>query len=95
MFFLMERKGLRRGVWKWEADDWGRMLNVPRKTYQRVLYEAAVREGVDVRFGCRVEKIEDGGKGPSVTLTTGETIECDLIVGADGMPFPPLHSPLL
>jgi 2-polyprenyl-6-methoxyphenol hydroxylase-like FAD-dependent oxidoreductase len=60
------------------------MLNIPRQTYQRLLYEAATREGVNVRFGARVERIDDGEMGPSVKLSTGERIEADLIVGADG-----------
>ncbi|KAE9373728.1 FAD/NAD(P)-binding domain-containing protein [Stipitochalara longipes BDJ] len=61
------------------------MLNVPRQVYQRVLYEAAVKEGVKVRFGCRVERIEDSEKGSSITLSTGETLSSDLIIGADGI----------
>lgn len=59
-----------------------RMLNVKRSTYQRVLYDAAVREGVMVRFGCRVESVDEST--PSVTLSTGETITADLLIGADG-----------
>lgn len=66
------------------ADWFDRMLNVPRQTYQRLLYEAAVREGVNVRFGARVEKLADSSPLPCVTLPTGERIEADLIVGADG-----------
>jgi salicylate hydroxylase len=69
------------------------MLNVPRQTYQRLLYEAAVREGVNVRFGARVEKLADSSPRPCVILSTGERIEADLIVGADGN-LPPLLIPL-
>ena len=58
------------------------MLNVPRRTYQRVLYEAAVREGVKVRFGARVESLDE--TRPSVNLSSGEIFEADLIIGADG-----------
>jgi salicylate hydroxylase len=69
----------------WKSADWfDRMLNVPRQTYQRLLYEAAVREGVNVRFGARVEKLADSSPLPCVILSTGERIEADLIVGADG-----------
>jgi salicylate hydroxylase len=70
-------------IWKL-ADCFDRMLNVPRQTYQRLLYEAAVREGVNVRFGARVEKLADSSPRPCVILSTGERIEADLIVGADG-----------
>jgi glycine/D-amino acid oxidase-like deaminating enzyme len=67
---------------------WDRMLNVRRQVYQRVLYEGAVEQGVKVRFGCRVAKIDDSEKGPSVTLSTGETLSADFIVGADGLSHP-------
>lgn len=50
-------------------------------------------EGVKVRFGCRVERINDGEEGPSVMLSTGETIKCDLNVGADGTPSLPSLPP--
>lgn len=60
------------------------MLNVTRQVYQRVLYEGAVGVGVKVRFGCRVEKIDDSDTVPFITLSTGENIKSDLIVGADG-----------
>ena len=73
------------------ADWFDRMLNVPRQTYQRLLYEAAVREGVNVRFGARVEKLADSSPRPCVTLSTGERIEADLLVGADGT-LPPFRS---
>jgi salicylate hydroxylase len=72
---------------------WDRMLNVRRQVYQRVLYEGAVEQGVKVRFGCRVEKVDDSEKGPIVTLSTGETLSADLIVGADGLSHS--SSPLL
>lgn len=74
-----------------------RMLSVPRQVYQKVLYEGAVEQGVKVRFGCRVEKIDDSEKGPSVTLSTGETLSADLIVGADGLfhPFSPFNRSLI
>jgi 2-polyprenyl-6-methoxyphenol hydroxylase-like FAD-dependent oxidoreductase len=67
---------------------------VGRQTYQRALYEKAVEQGVKVRFGCRVEKIDDCEAGPSITLSTGETLSADLIVGADGssQPFRPNSS---
>lgn len=59
------------------------MLNVYRPLYQRVLYEGAIREGVEVRFDSRVEVVDE--KSPSITLSTGEKIEADLIIGADGV----------
>ncbi|PMD41246.1 FAD/NAD(P)-binding domain-containing protein [Hyaloscypha variabilis F] len=64
------------------------MLNVTRPVYQRVLYEAAVKEGVDVRFGAKVEGIQESERGPSVRLSTGEVLSADLIIGADGIKSP-------
>ena len=58
------------------------MLNVSRNIYQRVLYEAAVREGVKVRFGVRVDRLDETQL--SVELSSGETFQADLIIGADG-----------
>jgi salicylate hydroxylase len=82
-------EGMRAGL----TELWDRMLNVRRQVYQRVLYEGAVEQGVKVRFGCRVEKVDDIEEGPIVTLSTGETLSTDLIVGADGLSHS--SSPLL
>lgn len=49
---------------------------------------ARLREGVRgdvVRVGCAVSSVCDGARGASVTLDTGETVEADLVVGADGL----------
>lgn len=56
---------------------------MPRKVYQRLLYDAAVEVGVNVRFGSRVESIDE--RTPAVTLSSGEIVKVDIIVGADGM----------
>lgn len=52
------------------------------------LKRAATYDKVKVRFGSPVESISVGEgetQKPSVTLTTGEVIEGDIIVGADGI----------
>ena len=59
-----------------------RMWNVHRADYQRVLYDAAVKRGVVVRFDSRVESLDEDG--PSVTIKGGEIVKGDVIVGADG-----------
>lgn len=59
------------------------MYSIPRKVYQKLLCEAAVKEGVNTRFGCRVTSIDE--RAPSVKLETGEIVKADVIVGADGM----------
>jgi 2-polyprenyl-6-methoxyphenol hydroxylase-like FAD-dependent oxidoreductase len=53
-----------------------------RGDFQHILYEAAKKRDVMVRFNCQVADVDD--KGPSVTLSSGEKIEADLIVAADG-----------
>ena len=58
------------------------MYSLPREVFQRILYEAAVKEDVDVRFGCAVESIDE--RTPAVTLKSGETVRADIVIGADG-----------
>lgn len=57
-------------------------MAITRERYQRELFLEAINAGVEVRFACRVRHINE--TGPSVTLTSGEQIEGDLIIGADG-----------
>lgn len=52
--------------------------------YQRMLYSAAIEEGVEVRLASRIVHIDESI--PTVTLASGQKIEGDLLVGADGMP---------
>lgn len=59
------------------------VMAVTRERYQRELFLEAINAGVEVRFACRVRHINE--TGPSVILTSGEHIEGDLIIGADGI----------
>ncbi len=60
-------------------------MAIPRAKYQRLLYESAVRLGVDVRLSSRIKSIDEST--PSVTLQNGDTIGGDVVIGADGMSF--------
>ncbi|RAL12847.1 FAD/NAD(P)-binding domain-containing protein [Aspergillus homomorphus CBS 101889] len=60
-------------------------LIVHRVDYHRVLYEEAVRCGVEVRFGVEVLAVEGAGEGVELGLRGGERISGDLLVGADGL----------
>jgi 2-polyprenyl-6-methoxyphenol hydroxylase-like FAD-dependent oxidoreductase len=46
------------------------------------MMEQARNNGAHLRLGARVESVEENG--PTVILKTGERIEADLVVGADG-----------
>ncbi|KAF2226849.1 salicylate hydroxylase [Elsinoe ampelina] len=54
-----------------------------RSHYQQHLYEAAVEAGVNVRLGARVDTIDTDS--PSITLASGEILQADLIVVANGI----------
>jgi 2-polyprenyl-6-methoxyphenol hydroxylase-like FAD-dependent oxidoreductase len=58
------------------------MYSVLRRVYQKILYEAAVKEGVNVRFGCRVKSVDIDA--PAVTLDSGEVVKGAVLIGADG-----------
>jgi salicylate hydroxylase len=49
---------------------------------RKVLYDAAIAAGAEVHAGATVVSVS--GDGPHVTLTTGETLLADVIIGADG-----------
>ena len=56
-----------------------------RVALDRVLAEAALRAGVEARFGERVDGLlGDGERVGGVRLASGEAIEADWTVGADG-----------
>jgi salicylate hydroxylase len=47
-----------------------------------MLYDAAIQSGVEVKLSSRIKSIEEDA--PAVILSTGERIEGDIIIGADG-----------
>ncbi|CAE6338712.1 unnamed protein product [Rhizoctonia solani] len=72
-------------VWgsKMERDHGSPYYHVHRADLHCMLYELVEQAGVTVRLGSTVKSINPSA--PSVTLFNGETIHCDLIVGADGV----------
>jgi len=58
------------------------VMAIPRATYQRMLYETAIELGVEVRLASRIKSIDE--IRPAVVLVSGETIEGDIVIGADG-----------
>lgn len=43
------------------------------------------RQGVDVRLGCQIERLEGESRVAGVTLSNGETIACDAVVAGIGI----------
>lgn len=60
----------------------GRFWQVLREEYVPVMMDVVKKHGVNLRLGCRVQEIDH--EATAVVLDTGERIEADLIVGADG-----------
>lgn len=59
-----------------------RVMAIPRARYQRLLYEAAVEEGVEVRLSSRIESIDESAS--AVMMVNGEKVQGHLVIGADG-----------
>jgi len=62
----------------------GRLCSIMRPDLERVL-RTGLPSTVDVRFGAGVTGVEDLGDRVRVTPADGETLEADLLVGADGV----------
>ncbi|KAG2147794.1 uncharacterized protein EDB93DRAFT_1146710 [Suillus bovinus] len=70
--------------WKEEIlrETGGEFLFLHHASLRQILYDAAIAAGAEVRAGTTV--VSASGHGPRVTLSTGETLLADVIVGADG-----------
>lgn len=62
----------------------GRMLSIMRPDLEQALHESLSSE-VKLRYGCSIGKIANLPGGVSLTLTDGELLNADLLVGADGI----------
>ena len=61
-----------------------RLLSVMRPDLEKVLRES-LPPTVDLRFGTTLTAVTDRSDGVQVTLQNSETIDADLLVGADGI----------
>jgi 2-polyprenyl-6-methoxyphenol hydroxylase-like FAD-dependent oxidoreductase len=61
------------------------MLGMMRPVLHGILLDHAAREGVGVRTGTSPARVEHRPGGASVTFSTGERRDYDLVVGADGL----------
>jgi 2-polyprenyl-6-methoxyphenol hydroxylase-like FAD-dependent oxidoreductase len=58
---------------------------ITRPRLHRILQDAVLGSGADVRTGVTVERLDDRGDGATVAFTDGATRDYDLVVGADGL----------
>jgi salicylate hydroxylase len=56
---------------------------IHRPDYHRILHEAALESGCEIRVKSRVVAVDESA--PSLTLKSGEVLKADIIVGADGI----------
>ncbi|MBO1414862.1 FAD-dependent monooxygenase, partial [Streptomyces sp. FH025] len=61
---------------------------IPRPALARVLADAAVSAGAQIRFGTTIASVTDDGEGVDVTLSDGHAARYDLVVGFDGIGSP-------
>ena len=50
----------------------------------RLLYDLAASAGAEITFGAAVTAVAPGEPKPSITLASGEVLEADIVIGADG-----------
>ena len=66
-------------------------LYAPRRTLlDRVLVDAAIRSGVDVRYGFQVDDVKVNGRGRVVGISAVQggirrDVAGDIVIGADGL----------
>ncbi|PYH49798.1 putative salicylate hydroxylase [Aspergillus saccharolyticus JOP 1030-1] len=83
---LLRRMPFGEAVEREYAAPW---LVVHRGDYHRVLYDEAIRLGVEVRFGVVVQGVallgKEGSEGLEVQVCGGEGVRGDVVLGADGL----------
>ncbi|KAI0091577.1 hypothetical protein BDY19DRAFT_931199 [Irpex rosettiformis] len=62
----------------------GEFLMMKHEDVHRLLYNLATSAGAQVTFGVSVTAVKSGTPKPSVTLSTGEVLTADVVIGADG-----------
>jgi 2-polyprenyl-6-methoxyphenol hydroxylase-like FAD-dependent oxidoreductase len=61
-----------------------RRFETDRPSVQRVLYQLAVANRVQVCFGKTVDRVQDDGEKAKLWTAEGDELSADLIIGADG-----------
>lgn len=65
------------------TDNYDEFLSVKRGDIAETIYKAC--EGIDIRFGTSIEKIEEKDKTITAHLSNGTKEDFDLVIGADGL----------
>ncbi|MCX7522271.1 FAD-dependent monooxygenase [Microbacterium sp. STN6] len=60
-------------------------VGMPRPELARILVERAAEVGARVRFGVRLDGLEQQGETVQATFDDGSTARYDLVIGADGL----------
>lgn len=61
-------------------------IDMHRVDLQKIFYEKAIKLGVDVRLNHRILSVDDSTSGrPRIVLESGQSLDCDIVVGADGL----------
>lgn len=61
-------------------------IDMHRVDLQKILYQRATHLGVDVRLNHRILSVDDTtGMRPRVVVESGKSLECDVVIGADGL----------
>ncbi|OBK16794.1 FAD-dependent monooxygenase [Mycobacterium asiaticum] len=84
---LVDEEGRRRAAVRYGEIDkalGGRLCSVMRPDLEAVLRDN-LSDDVQVRFGASLTGVTHHGEGVTITLAGGETLEADLLVGADGV----------
>ncbi|TFK82560.1 FAD/NAD(P)-binding domain-containing protein [Polyporus arcularius HHB13444] len=83
------------GSHEWEEEvleeTGGDFLLIHYADLRRILAESAREHGADLRTNCLVVDIHPDAERPYLTLSTGEVLTADVIVGADGCHVPQYH----
>jgi 2-polyprenyl-6-methoxyphenol hydroxylase-like FAD-dependent oxidoreductase len=61
------------------------MIGMMRPVLHRILLDHAAKEGIEARTGTSPTQIDQQAGGATVTFSTGERRDYDLVVGADGL----------
>lgn len=84
---LVDEQGRRRAAVSYVKIDRalrGRLVSVTRPDLEKVLRDN-LPDDVELRYGATVTGVDDHGDGVTVTLDGGDTLDADLLIGADGI----------